>query len=200
MYWAEDRIGKERLHHAYAYKKLLDKAGLVALGTDFPIEKVNPLLTFYAAIARKDASGYPKKGFQPENALSRKEALRGMTIWAAYANFEEDEKGSIETGKFADFTVLDRDILQIPEKDILKAKVKATFINGEEVYTDNPSKIRASAIAEELKSLLAPLFQKHMDDIIEGDFSKVMMTDWANNDTNLLEWRNETAKKTTPVR
>lgn len=146
MYWAEDRIGKERLHHAYAYKKLLDKAGLVALGTDFPIEKVNPLLTFYAAIARKDASGYPKKGFQPENALSRKEALRGMTIWAAYANFEENEKGSIETGKFADFTVLDRDILEIPEKDILKAKVKATFINGEEVYTDNPSKIRAEEV------------------------------------------------------
>tara|TARA_B000000441_G_C21497556_1_gene207507 strand:+ start:187 stop:402 length:216 start_codon:yes stop_codon:yes gene_type:complete len=69
-----------------------------------------------------------------------------MTIWAAYANFEEDEKGSIETGKFADFTVLDRDILQIPEKDILKAKVKATFINGEEVYTDNPSKIRAEEV------------------------------------------------------
>lgn len=138
MYWAEDRIGQERIHNAYAYKKLLKRAGLVALGTDFPVEKVNPFLTFYAAVTRKDASGYPKTGFQPENALSREEALRGMTIWAAYANFEENEKGSIEPGKFADFTVLDRDILEIPEKDILKTKVEATFINGKEVYTSKP--------------------------------------------------------------
>ncbi len=139
MYWAEDRIGQKRIHNAYAYKKLLKRAGLVALGTDFPVEKVSPFLTFYAAVARKDISGFPKTGFQPENALSREEALRGMTIWAAYTNFEENEKGSIEPGKFADFTVLDRDILEIPETDILKTKVDATFINGEEVYTSKPT-------------------------------------------------------------
>ncbi|MBW2960852.1 amidohydrolase [Mesonia aestuariivivens] len=133
MYWAEDRIG-DRVHNAYAYKKLLNKAGLVALGTDFPIEKVSPFLTFYAAVVRKDISGYPKTGFQMENSLSRENTLKGMTIWAAYANFEEKEKGSIEVGKYADFIILDRDIMMINEKDILKIKVDATYINGERVY------------------------------------------------------------------
>ncbi|WP_121667214.1 amidohydrolase [Mesonia aquimarina] len=133
MYWAESRLGEKRLKDAYAYKKLLKQSGKVALGTDFPVEEVNPFLTFYAAVSRKDTSGYPEGGFQKEQALNREEALRGMTIWAAYANFEEDEKGSIEQGKYADFIVLDRDIMTIPLKDIPKTKVLRTYINGEQV-------------------------------------------------------------------
>jgi len=99
MYWAQDRLGKDRVKNSYAYKKMLDKAGLVALGTDFPIEEINPMYTFYAAVARKDLKNYPEGGFQMENALTREETLKGMTIWAAYSNFEENEKGSLEVGK-----------------------------------------------------------------------------------------------------
>ncbi len=136
MYWAEKRIGKKRLKNAYAYKKLLEQAGIIALGTDFPIEEVSPFLTFYAAVARKDSNAYPKGGFQPENALTREEALRGMTIWAAYANFEEKEKGSLEVGKMADFIVLDHDIMKTPIENILNTRVEATFINGEKVFAN----------------------------------------------------------------
>ena len=134
MYWAQDRVGAERIKYAYAYKTMLEKAGKIALGTDFPVEQVNPMYTFYAAVARKDLKNYPENGFQMKDALSREEALRGMTIWAAYANFEEKEKGSIEVGKFADFTILDKDIMKVDEKELPKTKVIATFINGEMVY------------------------------------------------------------------
>lgn len=137
MYWAEDRIGKERIKGAYAYKKLLKKAGIVVLGTDFPVEKVNPMHTFYAAVARKDLQQYPKDGFRPEEALTREEALKGMTIWAAYSNFEENEKGSLEVGKAADFTVLNTDIMNCPENQIPNIKVLQTFIDGERVFTLN---------------------------------------------------------------
>ena len=119
---------------AYAYKTLLEKAGTIALGTDFPVENVSPIYTFYAAVARKDLKNYPKNGFQKEEALTREEALKGMTIWAAHANFEDKEKGSIEPGKWADFTILDRDIMKIEEDSIPKVKVLATFINGEKVF------------------------------------------------------------------
>ena len=134
MYWAEDRLGAERMKGAYAYKTLLDQAGLVALGTDFPVEHVSPFYTFYAAVARKDLKNYPEGGFMPEQKLSREETLKGMTIWAAYSNFEEDEKGSIEPGKFADFVILDRDIMTCPEDDIPNIKALQTFVNGEKVY------------------------------------------------------------------
>lgn len=134
MYWAEDRVGPNRIKHAYAYKDLLEKSKIVALGTDFPVEFVNPMYTFYAAVARQDLEQYPEGGFQMENALSREEALRGMTIWAAYANFEEDEKGSLEVGKFADFTVLDKDIMKVDATEIPTTKAVATFVNGEMVY------------------------------------------------------------------
>jgi len=134
MYWAEDRVGAERMKGAYAYKKLLSEAGMVALGTDFPVEHVNPMYTFYAAVARKDLKNYPENGFQMKDALTREEALKGMTIWAAFANFEENEKGSIEVGKFADFTILDKDIMKVDEKELPNTKVLATFINGEKVY------------------------------------------------------------------
>ena len=133
MYWAEDRLGSERIKGAYAYKQLLNKYGKVALGTDFPVEKVNPMLTFYAAVARKDVKGYPEKGFQSEDALSKEETLKGMTIWAAYANFEENEKGSIETGKLADFIILEEDIMEIDLKKIPELKVLETWLGGEKV-------------------------------------------------------------------
>ncbi|RPD94611.1 amidohydrolase [Aureibaculum marinum] len=131
MYWAKDRIGNERIKGAYAYKKLLNQYGKIALGTDFPVEQVNPMHTFYASTARKDLDNYPKNGFQMENALSREETLKGMTIWPAYSNFEENEKGSIEEGKMADFIILDQNIMEIPLEKVPKTKVLETYINGE---------------------------------------------------------------------
>lgn len=133
MYWAEDRLGKERLKNAYAYKKLLQKAGMVALGTDFPVEEVNPMLTFHAAVARKDSKEYPKGGFQMENALTRAETLRGMTIWAAFSNFEEKEKGSLEVGKWADFVMFDQDLMKVEENKIVKMKPTNTYLKGQKV-------------------------------------------------------------------
>ena len=130
MYWAEDRVGENRITGAYAYKALLKQSGLVALGTDFPVEKVNPMHTFYAAVARKDLNHYPEKGFQMQNALTREETLRGMTIWAAYSNFEETEKGSIEKGKFADFIITNQDLMTIEVETIPQTEIIATYING----------------------------------------------------------------------
>lgn len=130
MYWADERLGDERIKGAYAYKDLLDLSGKVALGTDFPVEHVSPFLTFYASVSRKDIKNYPEGGFQMENALSREETLKGMTIWAAYSNFEETEKGSIEVGKFADFIMLDQDIMTVPENRIPEIKVEKTYIDG----------------------------------------------------------------------
>ncbi len=131
MYWAEDRVGDERIKGAYAYKQLLEAHGKVALGTDFPVERVSPFLTFYAAVARQDLEQYPEGGFQMKNALTREETLRGMTIWAAYSNFEENEKGSIEVGKFADFIILDKDIMTVDAKEIPNIKVLKTIVGGE---------------------------------------------------------------------
>ncbi|AYN68869.1 amidohydrolase [Euzebyella marina] len=130
MYWAEDRLGHQRIEGAYAYKTLLDKAGIIALGTDFPVEQVSPFLTFYAAVARKDLEDYPEGGFQKQDALTREEALRGMTIWAAYSNFEENEKGSIENGKFADFVIYDKDMMTITLSEIPSVKAQQTYIGG----------------------------------------------------------------------
>ena len=134
MYWAENRIGKERMKGAYAFKDLLKNYGKIALGTDFPVEEVNPFLTFYAATIRKDIANYPENGFQRENALTREETLKGMTIWAAFSNFEELEKGSIEVGKFADFVILNQNIMKVEGKEIPKTKVISTFLNGEKVF------------------------------------------------------------------
>ncbi len=134
MYWAKDRLGEERIKFAYAYNDLLKAAGMIALGTDFPVENINPMYTFYAAVARKDLKGFPEGGFQIENALSRENTLRGMTIWGAYANFEEKEKGSIEIGKFADFVILENDIMKCEIDNVPKTKVFATYVNGEKVY------------------------------------------------------------------
>ena len=134
MNWADERLGSKRLISAYAYKELLDWSGKIALGTDFPVEKVNPLLTFHSAVARKDVDGNPSEGFLKENALTRKEALKGMTIWAAYSNFEDSFKGSIEKGKFADFVILTKDIMKVPEQEITSAEVVATIVNGSIVF------------------------------------------------------------------
>jgi hypothetical protein len=133
MYWAEDRIGAERIKGAYAFKDLLNTYGKIALGTDFPVEKVSPFLTFYAAVARKDLNNFPENGFQIENALTREETLKGMTIWAAYSNFEENEKGSIEVGKMADFIILNKDIMTVEVEKIPYIQVEETYIGGERV-------------------------------------------------------------------
>ena len=134
MYWAVDRLGKERAKGAYAYKQLLQQNGWIPLGTDFPVEDISPFKTFYAAVVRKDAKGWPADGYQTENSLTREEALRGMTIWAATSNFEEKEKGSLEVGKFADFIILDKDIIKAGNDELLQINVLKTFLGGEIVY------------------------------------------------------------------
>lgn len=134
MYWAGTRLGNKRLKSAYVYKQLLEQNGWLPLGTDFPVENINPVYSFYAAVERKDLKGFPNGGFQRENALTREQALRGITIWAAKANFEEKEKGSIESGKYADFVILDQDIMKINGADMPRVKVLKTYINGEKVY------------------------------------------------------------------
>ncbi len=134
MGWAIDRLGPHRVVYAYAFQQLLETNGWLCNGSDFPVEPINPLLGFYAAVARKDLNGYPPKGWQPENALSRKDALKAMTIWAAKASFEEDQKGSLEPGKQADFVVLKNDIITIDESQIPEALVLQTWISGEKVW------------------------------------------------------------------
>lgn len=134
MYWAGDRLGAERVKGAYAFRQLLDQNGWLPLGTDFPVEDISPFKTFFAAVARKDAKGWPAGGYQMENALSREQALRGMTIWAARSNFEEKEKGSLEAGKLADFVILEKDLMMADESELLNIKVLSTFIGGEKVH------------------------------------------------------------------
>ena len=139
MYWAEDRVGPKRIKGAYAYKDLLKRSKVIGLGTDFPVEKVNPFHTFYAATARKDLDNYPEGGFEFSNALSREETLKGMTIWAAYFNFEENEKGSIEKNKFADFIVIDRDLMKVDLDLTPNTKVLKTYLSGDLVYSNTNS-------------------------------------------------------------
>ena len=139
MYWAEDRVGPKRIKGAYAYKDLLERSKVIGLGTDFPVEKVNPFHTFYAATARKDLDNYPEGGFEFSNALSREETLKGMTIWAAYLNFEENEKGSIEKNKFADFIVIDRDLMKVDLDLTPNTKVLKTYLSGDLVYSNTNS-------------------------------------------------------------
>ncbi len=134
MYWAEERLGPERIKGAYAYKQLLQQNGWLPLGTDFPVEDISPFKTFLAAVVRKDAKGFPANGFQTENALTREEAIKGMTIWAAKAGFLEKEVGSIEVGKKADFIILNIDLMKVDEKQILNTKVILTYIGGQKVF------------------------------------------------------------------
>jgi predicted amidohydrolase YtcJ len=134
MYWAGERLGAERLKTAYAYQDLLRATGRLALGSDFPVEYLNPLFGFHAAVARQDAKNYPAGGFQPENAISRQAALRGMTEWAAWAAFEDEQKGTLAPGKWADFVILDQDIMTAPAEKLRGVKVLSTYIQGERVY------------------------------------------------------------------
>ena len=134
MYWLYDRVGKKRANLAYAYKELLTRSKVIAFGTDFPVEDISPIMTFYSAVARKDLNGYPSEGFQMENSINRADALYAMTVFGAYANFEENEKGSIEVGKSADFIILDNDLIISEENKIPFTKTVATFIDGELVF------------------------------------------------------------------
>jgi predicted amidohydrolase YtcJ len=134
MYWLYDRVGKERASLAYAYKELFERSGVIPFGTDFPVEDISPIMTFYSAVVRKDLNGYPDDGFQMENSISRGDALYAMTIHGAYSNFEEDEKGSIEVGKSADFIILDNDLIKSAEIRIPSTNIVATFIDGELVF------------------------------------------------------------------
>ena len=134
MYWAGERLGAERLKGGYAFQQLLNQNGWLPLGTDFPVEEINPFKTFLAAVARQDAKGFPAGGFQMENALTREQTIRGMTIWAAKANRMEKQVGSIEVGKKADFILLDKDLMKVPTDSILNIKVLKTYSNGERVH------------------------------------------------------------------
>ena len=134
MYWAAERLGNERMKGAYAYKQLMDQNGWIPLGTDFPVEDISPFKTFLASVGRVDAKGFPEGGFQYENALSREQTIRGMTIWAAKASFLEKEIGSLEAGKKADFIILAQDLMQVPVNKILDTKVVATYSGGKKVF------------------------------------------------------------------
>lgn len=134
MDWAHERLGEERVKNAYAYQELLKQNGKLVLGSDFPVEDINPIYGFHAAVARQDDDNLPKGGFQPENSLSREEALKGMTIWAAFGQFEEKEKGSIAKGRWADFVILDQDIMEVPVEELRDTKVIQTYSAGERVF------------------------------------------------------------------
>jgi len=134
MYWAGGRLGAARLKISYAYAELLKQYGQLALGSDFPVENINPLFGFHSAVARQDAKNFPKGGFQMENAISRPEALRGMTTWAAHAGFEEKRKGQIKPGMLADFVILDTDLLTAPNEELRGAQVLQTWIGGQRVW------------------------------------------------------------------
>lgn len=134
MRWAEARVGPERIRGAYAWRWLLNTGVVIPNGTDFPVEEVNPLLTFHAAVTRQDPTGWPVGGWHPEQKMTREEALQSMTIWPAYAGFQESVLGSLTPGKYADFVVLDRDIMSVPDAEILGARVTSTWIGGKRVY------------------------------------------------------------------
>lgn len=134
MYWADERLGDERIKTAYAFQDLLKQNGFLANGSDFPVEFVNPLYGFHSAVARQDAKNFPEGGFQMENALTREQAIKAMTIWSAYSNFEEKERGSIETGKMADFVILEDDLMLAPKQKLRNVKVLNTYVGGEKVY------------------------------------------------------------------
>jgi predicted amidohydrolase YtcJ len=134
MYWAEDRLGEDRLKGAYAWRTMIEEKVRIANGSDFPVENANPLWGFYAAITRQDHKGWPDGGWYKDQKLTREEALKSFTLDGAYAGFEEDIKGSIEVGKWADLVILSKDIMTVPAKEILNTKVLMTFVGGTLVY------------------------------------------------------------------
>jgi predicted amidohydrolase YtcJ len=134
MRWVEDRVGAERAEGAYAWQGLAKSGARLALGSDFPVESHNPFLGFYAAVTRQNLDGSPDGGWRPAERLTREQALRGMTIDAAYASFDEHRFGSIQVGKRADFILIDRDILSCPAADIAQTRVLQTWIDGQRVF------------------------------------------------------------------
>ena len=134
MGWAEARVGAARIRGAYAWRSLLNTGVIIPNGSDFPVEEVNPLISFHSAVSRQDPSNAPPGGWYPEQVMSRDEALRSMTLWPAYAAFQEKEMGSISPGKYADFVILDRDIMTVPVEEILQTRVKSTWIGGRSVF------------------------------------------------------------------
>jgi len=134
MYWAPTRLGYARTFGAYAWRSLLNTGVIIPNGSDFPVERVNPLYSFHSAVARQDDSNWPPSGWFPEQKMTREEALKSVTIWPAYAAFQETLTGSLTPGKYADFVILDRDIMTIPDADILGTRVTATYIGGRAVF------------------------------------------------------------------
>ena len=134
MYWADERLGEERAPGVYAWRSLMDSGALLSFGSDFPVEQVNPMLGIYAAVTRQDLEGWPEGGWFPDERLTRQEAIRAFTLDAAYAGFMENDIGSIETGKRADFVVLDRDIMQVPADQIPQIQVLQTWLDGRLVF------------------------------------------------------------------
>lgn len=134
MYWAGRRLGVERLPGAYAWRALLDQGSIIPNGSDFPVEQVNPLISFHSAISRQDANNWPPGGWYPEQRMTRDEALKSMTLWPAYAAFQEKELGSLSPGKYADFVVLDQDIMRVPAELVLRTRVLSTWVGGRAVY------------------------------------------------------------------
>jgi predicted amidohydrolase YtcJ len=134
LHFAPRRLGMKRLEGAYAWQSFLKSGVVIAGGSDAPVERGEPMIEFYAAVARKDQKGFSGEGWHPEEAVTREQALRMFTLWAAYAAFEEGSKGSLEPGKLADLTILSADIMKIPEPEILKTRCIMTVVNGEIVY------------------------------------------------------------------
>jgi predicted amidohydrolase YtcJ len=134
MYWAERRIGPERIKGAYAWRSLIDAGVVIACGSDFPVEAVSPLWGIYAAVTRQDREGWPRGGWYPQERMSREEAVAGFTTNAAFAEFTEHEKGTIEKSNIADFTVLDRDVFEVPAEELLVTQVMGTIVGGRVVF------------------------------------------------------------------
>ncbi len=134
MYWAGNRLGTERLRGAYAWRSLIAAGSIIPNGSDFPVENVNPLISFHAAVARQDADNFPAGGWYPEQRMTREEALRSMTIWPAKAAFQEGVLGSLTAGKYADFVLLDQDIMRVAPELILQTRVLQTWVGGAKVY------------------------------------------------------------------
>jgi predicted amidohydrolase YtcJ len=124
---------------AYAWRTLLNTGVIIPNGSDFPVERVNPLISFHSAVARQDANDWPAGGWQPEQRMTREEALKSMTLWPAHASFMEKDVGSLEPGKLADFVILDQDIMRVPNELILKTRVVATYLGGKVVYERGPA-------------------------------------------------------------
>jgi predicted amidohydrolase YtcJ len=139
MYWAEARIGAERIVGAYAWQSILKTGSIIIGGSDFPVESVHPLWGFYAAITRSDHAGYPQDGWHGSEKMSRLQAARAFTTWAAYGAFQDEVKGTIEAGKWADLVMLSKDVMQVPPLEILKTDVEMTMVGGKIVYAKSDS-------------------------------------------------------------